>query len=216
MAPLFPAWADSLLRLALIAAAGVFVGGPLLLMAWVRTPWATGQALPLAQPVAFDHRHHVRDDGIDCLYCHSDAVRSPYAGVPATSVCMGCHAQIWTQSPELAVVRQSAATGTPIVWRRVDNLPQHVFFNHAIHLAKGVGCVSCHGRVDQMAMVYQAEPLLMSECLECHRHPERHLRPRESVTDMEWRAAGSQEELGRELVQRYDVHPTTDCSGCHR
>ncbi len=176
----------------------------------------TGADTPLEQPVKFDHRHHVRDDGIDCLYCHNDARRAPFAGIPATSVCVGCHAQIWTSSPELVKVRESALSGVPIVWRRVTNMPQHVFFNHSIHLAKGVGCVSCHGRVDQMAAVYQAKPLLMSECLDCHRHPEDYLRPRGEITNMEWVPSRPQREVGAELVRLYDVHPRIDCSTCHR
>src|SRR5262249_26329384 len=123
MAALFPIWADSVLRGALVLFGAALVGAPLLLMAWVRSPISTGQNTPLEQPIHFDHRHHVRDDGIDCLYCHSDARRAPFAGVPATSVCMGCHVQIWTQSPELALVRRSSIEQTPIRWRRVTNLP---------------------------------------------------------------------------------------------
>ena len=192
------------------------VGVPLLLMAWSRTSTSTGQGEPIPQPIKFDHRHHVRDDGIDCLYCHSDARKSAYAGIPATSVCMGCHAQIWSASPELAAVRQSALDNTPIVWARVNNLPDHVFFNHSIHLAKGVGCVTCHGRVDQMANVVQSKTLLMSFCIDCHRNPEKQLRPRDQVTNMDWTPSIPQEQLGRELVAKYDVHPKTDCSGCHR
>jgi Cytochrome c7 and related cytochrome c len=216
MAALFPSWADSVFRGALVGCGAIGIGTPLLLMASARSPEMTGADTPLEQPVKFDHRHHVRDDGIDCLYCHNDARRAPFAGIPATSVCMGCHAQIWTSSPELAAVRESALSDVPIIWRRVTNMPQHVFFDHSIHVAKGVGCVSCHGRVDQMAGVYQAEPLLMSECLDCHRHPEKHLRPRSEITNMEWAPTRPQADVGAELVRLYDVHPRTDCSACHR
>ncbi|MEO8875888.1 MAG: cytochrome c3 family protein [Polyangiaceae bacterium] len=216
MPALFPEWADSILRGVLLVGVAGLAGIPLVAMAWARSPISTGEKSPIVQPVKFDHRHHVRDDGIDCLYCHSDARRSPSAGIPATSVCMGCHTQIWTNSPELALVRTSALEETPIVWQRVSNLPQHVFFNHSIHLKKGVGCVSCHGRVDQMAMVHQDQPLSMGWCLDCHREPEKYLRPREEITNMEWKPARPQLEIGRELVSTYDVHPTTDCSGCHR
>ena len=202
--------------MALVVIGGGVVGVPLLLMAWSRTSNATGEAQPIVQPVKFDHRHHVRDDGIDCLYCHSDARKAPYAGIPATSVCMGCHSQVWSSSPELTAVRQSAFDHTPIVWTRVTNLPDHVFFDHSIHIDKGVGCVTCHGRVDQMASVTQAQSMLMSFCVDCHKAPEKQLRPRDQVTNMEWVSPVPQEELGRELVKKYDAHPKTDCSGCHR
>jgi hypothetical protein len=138
-------------------------------MVWVRTPYVTGQGQPVDQPVKFDHRHHAADDGIDCLYCHENATRAPYAGVPPTARCMGCHAQIWTQSPELDVVRASFFEDRPIVWRRVNALPKFVYFDHSVHLASGVHCEECHGRVDRMASVYQAEELSMSWCLGCHR-----------------------------------------------
>jgi hypothetical protein len=198
-----------------MVAAGV-VGFPTFFMVWARTPYATGQDEPRMQPIKFDHRHHVRDDGIECTYCHAGATRSAFAGVPPTSVCMGCHAQIWTQSPELAALRASWIEDRPIVWRRVHSLPQHVYFNHAIHVNKGVGCVTCHGRVDRMSQVFQVEELTMSWCLECHRNPERYLRPPEKVTDMEWVPDRPQLELGREIAARLAVRSITDCTGCHR
>jgi hypothetical protein len=169
------------------------------------------------QPIKFDHRHHVRDDGIDCLYCHGAAMHGAYAGVPATSVCMNCHSQVWPASPELRRLRDSYFDHKPIVWQRVNNLPLHVFFNHSIHLAKGVGCVTCHGRVDLMGQVYQAESLLMGWCLDCHRHPTGHLRPPDKVTDMEWTPSPrTQDEVGREIQEKLHVRPPTDCTGCHR
>jgi hypothetical protein len=214
--PLFPAWSNSVFRFAIgIAVAGI-VGIPLFMMTWVRTPYATGEGNPLPQPIKFDHRHHVRDDGIDCKYCHAGAETSAYAGIPASSVCMSCHSQIWTSSPELKRLRASYFASSGIEWQRVNNLPDYVFFNHAIHVSKGVGCVTCHGRVDLMAQVYQAHSLSMGWCLDCHRHPENYIRPREHVTDMEWRPEGDQAELGRELVRRYAVNPSTDCTACHR
>jgi hypothetical protein len=213
---LFPTWSNSLFRFAIgVAIAGV-VGIPVFLMAWVRTPYATGQHELIEQPIKFDHRHHVRDDGISCEYCHSGVSRSAYAGIPAASVCMGCHSQVWTSSPELTRLRTSWFDQTPLVWTRVNNLPRHVFFNHSIHVAKGVGCVTCHGRVDLMASVYQEHSLLMQWCLDCHRHPEEYLRPREKVTDMEWVPDRPQAEIGREVRAELNVHPTTDCTGCHR
>jgi hypothetical protein len=185
-------------------------------MTVVRAPYETGQHELIMQPIKFDHRHHVRDDGIDCIYCHSGANRAAYAGIPAVSVCMGCHSQIWTSSPELTRLREAYFTDKPIEWARVNDLPRHVFFNHSIHVAKGVGCVTCHGRVDLMGQVYQEETLLMQWCLDCHRHPEEHLRPPDKVTDMEWAPERPQVELGREIAAQLDVHPTTDCTGCHR
>jgi hypothetical protein len=215
--PLFPAWSNSIFRFAIGVAAAGIVGIPLLLMLLVRSPYATGQDDQKAQPIKFDHRHHVRDDGIDCRYCHDGVTRSAYAGVPATSVCMGCHTQVWPSSPELLALRNSYFRGEKLSWTRVNALPEHVFFNHSIHVAKGVGCESCHGRVDLMGQVYQVESLSMGWCLDCHRNPVGHLRPPEEVTRMGWSPAPrTQEEIGREIQAKYDVHPTTDCSGCHR
>jgi hypothetical protein len=214
--PLFPKWSNSALWASLAAGAIALVGLPILLMIFARSPYFTGQDDPVMQPVKFDHRHHVRDDGVACLYCHYSVDRSPYAGVPATSLCMGCHSQIWTNSPELALVRKSYFDHEPIRWQRVNGVPDFVFFNHSIHVTKGVGCITCHGRVDLMPQVHQVQPLLMAWCLECHREPEKYLRPKERVTDMEWQPDRPQRELGRELVERYHVKPPTDCTGCHR
>lgn len=213
---LFPPYANQILWLAIGALGLVVVGTPAAWIAWARTPYATGDKEPVRQPIKFDHRHHVRDDGIDCLYCHGNAKKSAYAGVPATSVCMNCHSQIWTSSPELSKVRKSWFSGEPIRWRRVNVVPDFVFFDHSIHLAKGVGCVTCHGRVDLMGQVYAAEPLTMRWCLDCHRNPERHLRPLDKVTDMEWAPDRPQLELGRELRAAYGVRSIVECSGCHR
>lgn len=216
MTALFRPSANSLYWIAIGAVAASVIAGPAALIAWARTPYATGEQQPAEQPVKFDHRHHARDDGIDCLYCHGGAASSAYAGVPSTARCMGCHAQIWADSPELARVRESAFTGKPIHWRRVNRLPDFVFFDHSVHVHKGVGCVSCHGRVDQMSQVFAAESLTMRFCLDCHRAPERHLRPLEAVTDMAWRPDRPQEELGRELAAQLHVRSVTDCTGCHR
>jgi hypothetical protein len=166
---IFPSWADTVLRVGLGALA---LGGALFvvaLFAWERSPFVAQTKDARMQPVKFDHRHHVRDDGIDCLYCHSGASSERFAGVPDSATCMGCHDQIWTDSPELAVVRDSVARDTPIVWNRVTNLPDHVFFNHGVHVTSGVACDTCHGRVDLMGQVYQVEPMTMSWCLGCHR-----------------------------------------------
>lgn len=216
MTALFAPSANSLYWIAIGAVAASVIALPLGLIAWARTPYATAQQEPDTQPVKFDHRHHVRDDGIDCLYCHGGAATSAYAGVPPTATCMGCHAQIWPDSPELARVRESYFAGTPLHWQRVTRLPDFVFFDHSAHVHKGVGCVSCHGRVDKMGQVFAAEPLTMRFCLDCHRAPERHLRPLSSVTDMEWKPDRPQEEIGRELMAQLHVRRITDCTGCHR
>jgi len=216
--PLFQRSANSLYWLAIGAIAVGVVALPAMAIGWARTPYATGEQTAVAQPIKFDHRHHVRDDGIDCLYCHSGAANTPYAGVPATAACMGCHNQIWTDSPELAAVRRSYFEGTPIRWRRVHTLPDFVFFDHSIHVNKGVGCVTCHGRVDQMGQVYAVAPLTMRWCLDCHRAPQKHLRPLDQITSMEWAPSRSepQEVLGRRLVTELGVRSIEDCSGCHR
>jgi len=216
MGALFPRWSDTLLRVALIGGlVGLFLG-LVLLMAWVRTPQITGQFAPLVQPIEFDHRHHVADDGIDCRYCHDLVERSPYAGVPPTERCMNCHNQIWNTSPLLEPVWASYLTDTPIPWVRVHQLPDFVFFNHSIHVNKGIGCESCHGRVDQMAGVYQVASLQMGWCLDCHRNPERHLRPLSEVTTMGWEPPVPQEVLGHELMEEYGVQRLTSCTTCHR
>lgn len=216
MQPVFPRWSNSIYRWTIAA---LLVGpASFIALLWVlaRTPYYTGENAVRDQPVKFDHRHHVRDDGIDCLYCHSGAKTSAYAGVPPASLCMNCHSQIWTDSPELSLVRTSFYTDTPIRWNRVNAVPDFVFFNHSIHVAKGVGCVTCHGRVDEMGLVFQARRLSMGWCLDCHRAPEKFLRPPDQVTSMEWVPAGPQIELGRRLKKTLAVNPSVECTGCHR
>ena len=208
--------ADSAVRFGLTVFAIALIGGPLFLMWWVRTPYVTGQFSQLTQPIPFDHRHHVVDDGINCVYCHVDVERSPYAGVPPTELCLNCHNQIWNTSPALDLVWRSNRDRRPIPWERVTYLPDFVFFNHAIHVHKGVGCESCHGRVDEMPRVYQVAPLTMSWCLDCHRHPERFLRPVGAVTTMGYRPVQPQAALGPALMREYDVERLTNCTTCHR
>ena len=149
----------------------------------------------------FSHEHHVRGLGIDCRYCHTSVEKSSFAGIPPTETCMTCHSQIWTDSPMLEPVRTSLRTNTPIRWNRVHDLPDYVYFNHGIHVQKGVGCVSCHGRVDQMPLTWKAEPMTMEWCLSCHRNPEKHLRPREEVFNMDWVPPEDQVDAGPEAGQ---------------
>jgi hypothetical protein len=201
---------------ALLAVPAIGIGG---LMAYVRSPYVTNQQMPIEQPIEFDHRHHAGDEQIDCRYCHWTVEESPSAGIPSTTVCMSCHAQVWNKSPYLVEVRRAFFADQPIPWVRVHNLPDFVYFNHAIHVNKGVGCATCHGRIDQMAAVEQSAPLTMAWCLDCHRNPEPHLRPAEFITSMTWvppEDAAEAAALGKKLAEEYDVHSRTSCSTCHR
>jgi hypothetical protein len=216
MLPLFPRYSDTLLRVGLGAVATLPVVAIVAAMVWVRAPYATGQYDPIEQPLQFDHRHHTRDVGIPCSYCHSGASTGRFAGVPPTALCMGCHAQVWNGSLLLAPLRHAYETGAPIRWRRVHRMPDHVFFNHAAHVTRGVGCVTCHGRVDLMARVYQEAPMTMEWCVDCHRDPDPQLRPRDVVEDMTWQAPRDPRAEGRAVRAALDVHPNVDCSTCHR
>lgn len=211
---LFPPWSNSLFAGGLALIGATAAGALLVGWLYVRSPLNTGVDEPIAQPVVFDHRHHVADDGIDCRYCHYLVDDSPHAGVPPTSLCMNCHAQIWNNAALLEPVRASYFTDTPIVWSRVNGLPDHVFFDHSIHVNRGVGCVTCHGRVDQMASVHKAQPFTMQFCLDCHRNPEPFLRPRGAITAMDWTAP--QPSLGARLAALNAIRPPTNCTGCHR
>jgi len=242
MSALFPPWSNTALRLALTVLAVSVVATPVGLLAYVRSPWNTGQFQPVDQPVEFDHRHHVTDDHIDCVYCHSGAETSRFAGVPASEVCMGCHAQIWDNSPLLESVRRSYFSGQPLPWQRVHDLGDFAYFDHAVHVQRGLGCVSCHGRVDQMARVQQVAPLSMQWCLDCHRSYERASldhgarsiealsvwlgdspvpRPGaptdESGTGYEpMRGSTFQVQVQNEIARSSPVTSLTTCSTCHR
>jgi cytochrome c553 len=217
--PLFPRWTNTVSRAsaaALLAIPAIALGG---LMAYVRSPFVTNQNRPIEQPIEFDHRHHAGDEQIDCRYCHFSVEKSPSAGIPSTTVCMSCHAQVWNKSPYLALVRQAYFTDQPIPWVRIHNLPDFVYFNHSIHVAKGVGCATCHGRVDQMGAIEQYAPLTMQWCLDCHRNPKSNLRPQEFITSLTWQPPADHkaaEALGDELMKQNDVHSRTSCSTCHR
>ena len=180
-----------------------------------RSSYSTGQGIILAQPVPFSHSHHVAQLGLDCRYCHTTVEKAAFAGIPPTATCMNCHKQIWADSEMLAPVRDSFATGEPIEWVRVNDLPDYVYFDHSVHVGAGVGCVSCHGRVDEMPLMYQAESLQMIWCLDCHREPERFVRPTDEVFNMTWKAE-DQAALGAELVSAAGLEPRTACTACHR
>ncbi len=216
MSSLFSRKTDALLKLVLgVLGVGAVatLGG---LMLYWRTPYGTSQNEQIVQPVMFDHRHHVQDDLIDCRYCHASVDKAPSAGIPATEVCLSCHAQVWNKSPLLDQVRASWFTGQPIRWTRVHKLPDFVYFNHAIHVNKGIGCVECHGRVDQMAAIEQVQPLTMGFCLDCHRNPQPRLRPLAEITNLAWQPSGDRAALGAELAKQLDVRPKVNCTVCHR
>lgn len=182
------------------------------------SPWMTRQNVALDQPVPFSHEHHAAGLGIDCRYCHVSVETSSTAGLPPTETCMTCHSQVWTEAPVLQPVRQSWATSRPVRWNRVHDVPDFVFFNHGIHVQKGIGCSSCHGRVDRMPLMRKEHTLWMKWCMECHKHPEEQIRPADKVFDMAYQAPANQLALGKKLMQDYHVHTSqlTDCSMCHR
>lgn len=186
------------------------------LYAYYRSDYMTGAHVVREQPVPFSHKHHVGGEGIDCRYCHSSVEDSPFAGLPPTETCMTCHSQIWSDSPMLEPVRASFRTGEPLQWVRVHQLPAFVYFDHSIHVNKGIGCETCHGRIDQMPLTRQQNTLLMEWCLGCHRQPELYVRPREAVFQMGWKPPSDQLALGRRLVKEYKIRSLTDCYTCHR
>jgi hypothetical protein len=218
MAQIFHPSTNTVSKLTIFGAV-FLIGGLLWLLAELnRSSYVTEANLVRPQPVPFSHKHHVSGLGIDCRYCHTAVEQSAFAGIPSTAICMNCHNQIWTNSPMLEPVRESYRTGQPLRWTRVHNLAEFAYFNHSIHVNKGVGCATCHGRVDQMPLVSQERSLLMEWCLDCHRSPEQYLRPREEVFNMAWSPPADQMELGTQLVRKYNIRTEqlTDCSICHR
>ena len=219
MAQIFSPAADAWLRLFLAGGAVATAAALVLAIGFARSDYYTGARLhPGPQPVPFSHQHHVGGLGIDCRYCHTSVAESPRAGLPPTHTCMTCHSQIWTGAPMLAPVRHSLAADVSLTWHRVARLPEYVYFRHDVHIAKGVGCVTCHGRVDRMPLTYQARPFTMEFCIDCHRDPAPHLRPRERITDMEWSAGGGRRALGERLAGEYGIRlgEITHCYVCHR
>ncbi len=174
-------------------------------LAFTRSSYGTGIGMARVQTVPFSHQHHAGVLGIDCRYCHTSVETSSFAGIPPTKTCMNCHSQIWVGSEMLQPVRESYRSDEPLRWQRVYNLPGFVYFDHSIHVQKGVGCSTCHGRVDEMPFTYQVPSLLMEWCLNCHRHPEEQIRPREEVFNMRYEPPADQLALGRRLVKEYNV-----------
>ena len=218
MPQIFRPYADTLARIVLV---GILVS-PFVAVGvayWVmRSSYITDQSVAIEQSVPFSHEHHVNGLGLDCRYCHSAVEKSAIAGVPPTHTCMTCHSELYTQAEMLAPVRKSLADRAPIRWNKVHRLPDYVYFDHSIHIAKGVGCTTCHGDVQHMPLMRQAAPLTMGWCLECHRDPAPHLRPASAVFDPDWTPPKDQLEAGRKLLTQYLIDPThlTDCTVCHR
>jgi hypothetical protein len=217
MAQIFRRRSNSIARACLILLFGLVCAA-----GWVTddvywSPWTTRQMTPTEQPVPFSHKHHVYGEGIDCRYCHTSVEQSSFAGLPATETCMTCHSQIWRDAPLLAAVRASYYEHKPLRWTRVTDTPDFVFFNHGIHVSKGIGCATCHGQLDQMPLTWKSHTLYMKWCLECHRQPENYIRPRDEVFNLNWTTT-NQAALGRKLVAEYHVQTQqlTDCSMCHR
>jgi hypothetical protein len=216
---IFSRTADTWLRAialgALLSAAAFLIAA----MTFARSQyWDVVARTPL-QPVPFSHKHHVSDDGIDCRYCHTTVETSPDAGFPATHVCMTCHSQLWTNAEMLGPVRQSLAESRPIDWHRVARVPDYVYFRHDIHIAKGIACVECHGRIDRMPLTYRAKAFEMKFCLECHRDPAPHLRPSDQVYNFQWKPPADHAALGRKLMAIYHIKSLaelTSCGTCHR
>lgn len=211
----FPKWTNLLREASAVAAVGGLVYA-VVLITGVFSPEMSAIGYAPEQPVPYSHRLHAGDMGIDCRYCHTTVETTAKANIPPTATCMNCHTTVRTQSEKLEPVRRSAETGEAIPWIRVHDLPDFVYFNHAGHIQSGVGCVSCHGRVDRMEVVEQTKPLTMGWCLECHRDPAPHIRPVEFVTDMEWKADGDPAELGARLMTERRIAPSEDCATCHR
>jgi hypothetical protein len=181
-----------------------------------KSPYLTEVNVIRDQPVPFSHKHHAGELGIDCRYCHTSVEESSFAGLPPTATCMTCHSQIWTNAQMLEPVRASYRTGKSIEWTRVNAVPDFVYFNHSIHLRKGIGCTTCHGPVAEMPLTWRANTMQMQWCLDCHREPEHYVRPRDLVFRSDYRPPADQLALGRRLVREYKIQKLTNCSTCHR
>ena len=206
MAQIFPKGINPVVRMLILGLPMAFGGTAAGLAAFYRSTYATGQDEVVPQPVAFSHAHHVGQLGIHCLYCHTTVEESHFANIPPTKTCMNCHQQVWTGADLLEPVRESYRTDKPIVWNRVHNVPHYAYFNHSIHVAKGVGCQSCHGNIDQMNLTFQSKTLLMEWCTNCHRNPEENIRPKSEVFSMTWKP-GSGGKWRREDLPNWGKNP---------
>ena len=216
MPQIFHPSTNTLSRVTLFGAVFVLAGALWIGAEVNRSPYVTEAGVARDQPVPFSHAHHVGGMGLDCRYCHTSVETSAYAGIPPTQTCMNCHSQIWADSPTLEPVRESFRTGRSIRWTRVNDLPDFVYFDHSAHVNKGIGCSTCHGRVDRMPLTWQEHSLQMEWCLECHRHPEKYVRPKAQVYNIAYEPPAGQLALGSELVKEYKINSRTSCSTCHR
>jgi hypothetical protein len=218
MAQIFSPRADSWIRRCVVGGIITFATGVWTWKTVYWSPFHTRAGVPLEQPVPFSHQHHAGGLGIDCRFCHSTVEKSASAGMPSTETCMMCHSQIWTNAPLLAPVRKSIDTGQPLRWTRVHDLPDFAYFDHSIHVTKGVGCSTCHGRVDEMPLTWKVNTLFMKWCIDCHRDPTGFLRPRDRIFDMTWKPPPDQSARGRELANSYRINSSQllDCGICHR
>lgn len=216
MPQVFPRQMNVIAQVSIYGAVFMLAGAIAIGMFVVRSPYVTEAGVIREQPVPFSHKHHVGDVGIDCRYCHTSVETSAFAGIPSTEICMGCHSQLWKESEMLAPVRESYRTSTALHWTRVHNLPDFAYFNHSIHIHKGIGCTSCHGDVAEMPLMWREKTLMMEWCLECHRHPEQYVRPRSEVFSVNWNPPSNQQQLGEKLIGEYRIQKLTDCYTCHR
>lgn len=219
MSQIFPRKANAIAHMSLIGGLALVALVGWLLLTLMRSSWLTRQNETVEQPVQFSHAHHVGGEGIDCRYCHTSVEKSQFAGIPSTKTCMNCHSNLWTNAPILEPVRASLKNDTPLTWNRVNDLPDFVYFSHQIHVKQGVGCTTCHGPVNKMPLMYQAQSLQMEWCLDCHRAPEKYLRPRDQVFNVLYEAPADQLALGTRLKREYNVASTEHlitCSVCHR
>jgi hypothetical protein len=219
MPQIFPRSANTIAKVSLIALPLSVAGLLWVCLQYTRSSYGSNAGVVRRQPVPFSHQHHVGVLGIDCRYCHSTVEESSYASFPPTKTCMNCHSQIWRGSDMLAPVRESYKSGESLRWHRVYNLPGFVYFDHSIHIHKGVGCTTCHGRIDEMPLTFQVPSLLMEWCLDCHRNPAPNLRPQSEIFNVRWQPPADQDRRGPELAKQYkllDTHHLTSCSVCHR
>jgi menaquinone reductase, multiheme cytochrome c subunit len=215
MAAIFPKSSDLILKVA-GAVLGLGAVGTIAAYAYLSFPTVIDTGYQPVQPVPYSHKLHAGQLGLDCYYCHSTVYKSAFAAVPSTQTCMNCHTKVKDTSPRLELVRDSFADGQAIPWVHIHRLPDYVYFNHEVHLAAGVSCVLCHGRIDQEIEVHQEKPLNMAFCLDCHRDPAPNLRPTELVTKLDWVPDRDPREIGEEIIRAKHINPPVNCSGCHR